>query len=327
MPKTALTVVELLNKLISEATTPSLEELTVFSDLSAQDWTEVRRLWPTIPESRRLAVIEALVQESFTNLHLQLGRLLRVALQDANSRIRQLAIEGLWEEVTEDLIGPFISLLRDDPAQEVRAAAAGALGAFVLAGELDELDPVQAMRAEEALLAALHNEMEGLAVQCRALESIAFSGESGVRHLIEDGYYSPYEEMRLSALLAMGRSADTRWRGAARAELDSPSPAMRAAAARACGELEARAALPEILGLLLDEEKEVRLAAIFALGRLGGQDALDALDALTESEDEDEANAAAVALEESLFYGDDSIPLFDEESLDAWDDLDEEDEW
>ncbi|RME64059.1 MAG: HEAT repeat domain-containing protein, partial [Caldilineae bacterium] len=316
----------MLERLVRETEMPSVEDLSIFSDLSLADWATVQQMWPTIPEARRLAMVQTLVEESYENIHLQLGRFLRVALQDTNSQVRRLAIEGLWEDAGEDLIGPFVTLLRNDPVVEVRAAAAAALGVFVLAGELDELDSAQAMRAEEALLAVLHDETEALEVQCRALESIAFSGEMGVRHLIEDGYYSPYEEMQLSALLAMGRSADTRWRGSVRAELDSPSPTMRAAAARACGELEVRAALPDLLELLLDEEPEVRLAAIFALGRLGGQDAIDALEAVSAGEDEREAQAALAALDEVLFYGDDSVPLFDEESPDDWDDWDEQDD-
>ncbi len=46
------------------------------------------------------------------------------------------------------------------------------------------------MRAEESLLAVLNNEEEPLEVRRRALESIAYSSEAGVRQLIEDGYYS-----------------------------------------------------------------------------------------------------------------------------------------
>jgi HEAT repeat protein len=70
----------------------------------------------------------------------------------------------------------------------------------------------------------------------------------------------------------MGRSADIRWRGPVRVELRNPSSAIRAEAARACGELEAGAALHDLLDLLFDEDRQVRLAAIFALGRIGGRE-------------------------------------------------------
>jgi HEAT repeat protein len=193
----------------------------------------------------------------------------------------------------------------------------------VLAGELDELDAALAMRAEEALLAILHNEEEPIAVQARALESIAYSGETGIRQLIEDSYYSPDEEMRVSALIAMGRSADTRWRGLARAELQNPSPQMRAEAARACGELEAKKAEADLLELLSDEEQNVRLAAIFALGRLGGNKAREALRVLAQGDDATEAEAAEMALEEMLYVtSDEDMTLLDDSGADEGDNLD-----
>jgi HEAT repeat protein len=190
---------------------------------------------------------------------------------------------------------------------------------------LEEIDSIQAMRAEEALLSILHSETEVLEVQCRALESVAFSSEAGIRQLIEDAYYSPYEEMQISSLVAMGRSADTRWRATAQSELENSTPQVRAEAARACGELEARAALEDLFVLLTDEEKSVRLAAIFALGRLGGREAGDALNTMLLSEDEDEVEAAEEALEEIVFFGNaDEIPLFDESESEFEDD---DDDW
>ena len=324
-PRPAQTVEGLLSQLREDSVLPSAQELVVLSDLSLADMRRVREAWGTISDVSRLHVIQALVEESVANLHVQLGRLLRLALKDALPDIRILAIGGLWEDREADLVGPLIHILNNDPFETVRAAAAEALGAFVLAGELDELSPALAMRAEDALLAVLHAEMEPLTVQARALESIAFSGETGIRELIEDCYYSHAEEMRLAALRAMGRSADVRWRPTVQAELGSPETEMRAAAAQACGELEARDALEDLIELLSDEAKTVRLAAIFALGRVGGRRAKEMLNAMSGSEDPDEVKTAENALEESLFYGDaQGIPLFDE-SLEEWDD--DADDW
>jgi HEAT repeat protein len=125
----------------------------------------------------------------------------------------------------------------------------------------------------------------------------------------------------------MGRSADVRWRSVVRAELQSASSAVRAEAAYAAGELEAKDALRDVLHLLDDDVQSVRLAAIFALGRLGGREAREALEILSASDDEVEADAAEQALEEMSFYADpDSIPLFDESEEDDewWERQDEE---
>lgn len=327
-PKPAKTVEGLLTQLREDSVLPSAQELVVLSDLSLADMRRVQEAWGTISDSCRLHVIQSLVEESVANLHVQLGRLLRLALKDALPDVRILAIGGLWEDREADLVGPLVHILNNDPYDAVRAAAAEALGGFVLAGELDELSPALAMRAEDALLAVLHAEMEPLTVQARALESIAFSGETGIRELIEDCYYSHDEEMRLAALRAMGRSADVRWRSTIQAELSSPETEMRAAAARACGELEARDALEDLIELLSDEGKAVRLAATFALGRLGGRRAKEMLNAMSASEDPDEVKMAENALEEALFYGDaQGIPLFDESSEDWDDDADDWEAW
>jgi HEAT repeat protein len=320
--KQVIAVDDLLNRLIRERSMPDAEQLYALSDLSRTDAQTVETRWSQIPLDIRRALVEQLVTAAEEDIRMHLGRILRIALDDDDAQIRRRAIEGLWEETSDDLIGSFTYMLRQDPSSEVRAAAAGALGSFVLAGELDELEASLAMRAEESLLDVLRNELEPIQVQCRALESIAYSGEVGVRQLIEDAYYSPYEEMRISALNAMGRSADIRWRGLARAELENPSPEMRVGAAIACGELEAHAAVHDMIALLNDEEQAVRLAAVFALGRLGGKAAQEALRAVAASEFEVEAEAAEQALEEMLFYGSaDEIPLFDESDVEEeWDD-------
>jgi HEAT repeat protein len=115
----------------------------------------------------------------------------------------------------------------------------------------------------------------------------------------------------------MGRSADTRWRTMVRQELSSPDAAMRAEAARACGELEVRAATQEIVGLTEDAEQEVRLAAIEALGHLGGKEAREVLRTLAGEGEEAEASAAEIALEEMLFYDDvAAVPLLDDDDDD-----------
>lgn len=324
---------DLLNRLIHQEGVPPLEELYALSDLSLQGADLLRRRWERIPVQRRRAVVAELVALADDDLFLLLGRMLRVALSDSDAQVRQTAVKGLWEDGQPDLIGPLVQLLHNDPEIGVRAAAATALGGFVLAGELEELDTALAMRAEEALLGILTDTAQPLGVRRRALESIAYSGEAGVRQLIEDGYYSPDEAMRVSAVFAMGRSADVRWRGLVRAELQNPSAAMRAEAAFACGELEAHGALNDLLALLDDLEPAVRRAAIFALGRIGGSDARDALEAVMLSDHGEEAEAAEQALEEMAFYADpEAVSLFDEsededaeweEDADAWYDMDD----
>ncbi len=331
LPIPQVSIDDLLRRLIQDADLPSLQLLAGLSDLNRSDQARVRESWSLIPVARRRQVIRTLVAEAEENLDVQLGRLLRVALADEDEEVRRMAIAGLWEDTEPDLVVLFVQMLYNDAEGSVRMAAAQGLGLFILAGELDELDASLAMRAEEALLSVLQNEYEPVNVRAAALESVAYSGEVGIRQLIEDAYYSPQLEMRVAALVAMGRSADVRWRGTAKAELQNPDPAMRAAAAQACGDLEIKSAARWLVLLLEDDELAVRLAAITALGHIGGHDGHEALRILADSEIPEEAAAADLALEEMLFYAEGgNMALFDESELDVEMDSgpeDETDDW
>ncbi len=251
-------------------------------------------------------------------------------MQDPDAITRRAAVRGLWNDDETDLIGPLVQMLHTDADELVRAAAATGLGSYIMLGELEELDAALAMRVEEALLGIINQVSESLEVRRRALESIAYSGEAGVRQLIEDAYYSPDELMRISAIFAMGRSADVRWRNLVRAELQNPSAAVRAEAARACGELGAKSAAEDLSAMLQDRSADVRLAAILALGHVGGAFAREALETVLLSDDPDEVEMAEYALEELQFYDQPNVLSLFDESLEDEDDMDEEagdDEW
>ena len=185
-PSLRFSVQELLAHLTGDPETLKGQDLFALSDLSFADAEYLREEWQAVPVERRRSVVRNLVDLAQERLDLHLGRFLRIVLHDTDDKVRQLAIEGLWEETSTDLVGPLLDALQHDESSAVRAAAAAGLGNYVLAGELDELDANYAMRVEQVLLGVLRNADEPLVIQCRALESIAYSGETGVRQLIED---------------------------------------------------------------------------------------------------------------------------------------------
>jgi HEAT repeat protein len=91
-----------------------------------------------------------------------------------------------------------------------------------------------------------------------------------------------------------------RWLPNFGAALSHISPALRYEAARAAGEMaeDARALVPRLAPLLDDGDSEVALAAIWALGQIGGDPARRALQRASKSSDETRSQAAAEALEE-----------------------------
>ncbi|MBK8049429.1 MAG: HEAT repeat domain-containing protein [Anaerolineales bacterium] len=293
---------DVLERLIRNAQPLPDVEISVFADMTPAQQELVRTNWPHVRQDLRREILMTAVGMEEERFDLDFSAFFRIVLDDADATVRMLAVEGLGFDTQMNVIGRLIHLLETDPTEEVRAAAARSLGIYVLEGELDEFDAALAVRAEQALLGVINNSAEPVSVRSRALESIAYSGDTGVRQLIEDAYYSPNEAMRVSSLVAMGRSVDARWRKLAQVELTNPSEEMRAQAAYACGELEVRSALGDLLRLLSDRSQSVRLAAIYALGHIGGDTAMQALQEIVAGDNEVEALVAEDALDEMAFY-------------------------
>jgi HEAT repeat protein len=284
------------------------------SGMTRERLVRFREVWPGIEADRRRLLMNKLVELTELSFEVNFDPIFLVALGDDDSQVRAGAIDGLWENEDQALIGPLVHLLRADEASNVRAAAAVALARFVLLGELEKIDRAPAMLAEQALLESLRTAEEDLEVRRRAVEAIAYSGEAGVREIIEAAYYDEDERMQVSALAAMGRSADPYWSKLLVRELDNSNPEHRFEAARACGELESRQAVSQLIQVSMgDPDREVQQAAVWALGRIGGREAREALEAFYESEDEILGQAAAEALDEMDVLGEGlAIPLFDD---------------
>ncbi len=314
---------------------PTLSTLYDLSDLGREEVLYFQAQWGNLPIRRRRWIVRNLVELAEERVELFYNPLFRWLLGDSDPEVRVQAIEGLWEDEDVSLINPLMRMLREDTDVAVRAAAASALGRFVLLGELGEIEAPLAMAAEKALLATIHTPTESVEVRRRAVEAVAYSGESGVRDVIRNAYYDEDELMRVSAVFAMGRSADRYWRHIVMEELNSDLPAMRFEAARACGELELRDAVPSLAALMEDEDVEVRQAALWALGRIGGREARRILLKYAESPEEAIREAAEAALEE-LAFGEDALRFTvyelegededDEDDMAFWDFMGDEEE-
>jgi HEAT repeat protein len=212
--------------------------------------------------------------------------------------------------------------LLTDPAESVRAAAAGALGRFVYAGELEDIPANKVAPVTKALKTAYANPAEALEVRRRALEALGFLGYAEVGDLIRQGYQHAEQPMRLSAVFAMGRSADDeQWGEIVVRELDSRDPEMRFEAARACGELEYVPAVRRLAELLDDVDENVQQAAVWSLGQIGGDKARQLLQAVLLSDAEHLHEDAEAALDELEFKGNNlDFTLMDFED-------DDEEEW
>ena len=295
--------------------------------LSGSNSAEVqlfRRQWPAISTERRRKIVSLLVESAEANFELDFNALFRVMMEYEDAEVRTLSIEGLWEDEEVTLVMPLVRTLRHDAAAAARAAAASSLGRFALMAELDELDERYAKLVRDVLLEVIDNAEEPVEVRRRAVESIAYLGEDYVHDIIAAAYQDADESMRISAVFAMGRSADVGWSEIVMQELANGNPVMRYEAARACGELEVREAVPALIRLVSDLDREVQAAAIAALGQIGGPQARRTLQRCVESEDEVLRLVAEDALAE-LELGQQPLDLFVYEPH-AQEDSDESDE-
>ena len=270
------------------------------SDLDAGRLARYEPVWQGLPAGRRAGLLRHLTDAGESNLDLDYREPGMLALRDRSAAVRQAAIELLWEDDSRALLQQLLRLLREDDALAVRSAAAGALGRFVLAGELGRLaaDEYQALLA--ALEAIWRDGRADPDLRRSVLESLSNSGTDLLPAAINEAWNSDAEEMRASALYAMGRSCDPRWEEQVLNALDDDDAALRFEAVRASGELELVAALPALGRLLQQDDEEIGQAAIHALGEIGGPRAQNMLEALAEEAQDSGDEALLAWIEDAL---------------------------
>lgn len=289
-----------------------LEQISLYylSNLDAEEAERVREVWAELPADLRAELTSWLVQLAEADFTLNFSAVFRIAMEDNEASVREAAIEGLWEDEDVRLVPRLAKRLLEDESADVRAAAAKSLGRFILLGELKKIRPEPHRKAYEALVTAHQIPREDIEVQRRALESLAYVCDETVITSIWQAYASPIEKMRISAVFAMGRSADTRWEQEVQQELFSTAPEMRYEAARACGELQLSETVSMLEELTEDADIEVQQAAIWALGQIGGDRAREILEYYAHVSDEALRLAANAAIEEFEFLHGDLEDVF-----------------
>jgi len=286
----------------------SLQEISVpfpvrylrsFSDLSPANLKNLMRLWPSIPIERKVSLLEDLEAVMEKDTLVNFDNLARSLLADAEPAVRTTALRLLWECEEQAIIPELIEISIKDKDETTRATAVSLLGKFILLGELDALKD----STKELLIGHLVNIVLGIEkplVKQRALESLGYSSHPDVPELIRNAFQSTDTRWITSALCAMGRSADETWAPQVEAMLSSPEPEIQFEAIRAAGELELSAVREQLLTLLEEEieDDEIRLALIWSLSQIGGEEVKEKLDELLKNaSSDDEAEWIEKAME------------------------------
>ncbi|HXF85280.1 MAG TPA: HEAT repeat domain-containing protein [Anaerolineales bacterium] len=301
-----------------------------FSDLGALELQTVLEVWPRVNLNRKLSLLEGLESLLEADTLVSFDDFARALLNDPDAPVRVHALRLLGECEDVKLIPTYIHLLKHDTDVNVRAEAARALNLFVDLGELEEIPEKAHRQVEDALLEAVDGE-DDANVRRYALESLGFSSRPEVVELIESAFERKDPAWKVSALIAMGRSADDRWDDYVVSALLDENDDIRKAAVQSAGELSLKSARKILLQMLEEEENdEILSAAIWSLSQIGGEDVRTYLESmLDQTDDEDQMEFLEDALDNLAFTEDLArfdLMAFDPESVEDLIKEDEEDE-
>ncbi|GEM_PF-78056 len=339
---------QLIEAMLDENTPLPPRYLYRLSDIAEEDLALLRKNWQHIPVWRRRALMEDLQMLVEKDTILSFEAVGRLALTDADAKVRFGALETLTANECEstDLVDVYLGMMENDPDLKVRAVAASALGRFVYQGELDTLQADLKQKLEDRLLTII-KESSDAETRCCALESLGYSSREEIPSLIEGAYNSTEPATQTSALVAMGRSGNERWKPQVTSMLNHSNPGIRAEAARAAGELGISEARSNLFDLVEDANQDVSLAALWALSLIGGKGVRKILqERMHDADDEEEIEFLEGAIDNLDFNeggtdldiieieggdGEDVFPLRDEVDDDEIDadelfDFDEDDE-
>lgn len=288
---------ELISALLNNDEVFSPRYLFRFSDLNLKEFDLFKNTWPKVSEIRRKSLLEDLEDLSESNTLMIFENIFEFAMKDENSVIRQTAIRALWEHDDKSLIPKLIDRLENDPEEIVRCQAATGLGNFVYLGELGKLQQSNLDVIVNKLFELINSDADRR-IQMRALESLGFSGDDRIPELIENKYDFGDEEWITSAIIAMGRSNDDQWHPHIMDTLDHGNNQIRLEAAKAAGSLAIHNSDISLIELTNDEDDEIRMAAVWSLSEIGGDDVKHTFEILIENTvDEEELDLIQNAID------------------------------
>ncbi len=305
--------------------------LKEFSDLAPSALNALKPAWSQVLLPRKRNLLRDLNQAYHEDNLMAYDDIAQFFLDDADALVRAQAIRLLDESHDLRLLRRLVVIGENDPDVGVRTETATVLGQFVKLGEEDRVPAALKLQVEEILLKDIR-EQTNPHLQRAALESLGYSSRPEVPDLIEAAFPRPDTAWTASALLAISRSFDPRWRDHVLVALNHDETNVRLLAVQAAGELELKAARQPLLTMLEEEDDdEVLEAIIWSLSQIGGEDVRHYLQAMLDSaEDEDLVEFISEALANLSFTED--LEGFDlmaydpdeEDDLHELDDLDDD---
>lgn len=290
---------DVIENLKNEKVPLKTEFLRTFSDITADDLDLIKSVWAHLSTDRKINLLQHLLALMESDTLISCDEFSIYALEDEDPQVKSHAISLLWENSDLKLIPTFLDLLTNNTNPVVNAAAAIALGKFILLGELEEIPSETAMAVRNALLVKYESTANDFTKQ-KALESLGYIVGEKVNAMIKNAIKNPTKSWQLSALVAIARSANEDWDKDVVKKLNDTDQDILIEAIKAAGELEITSAKERIIEILdeFSSDEEAHLQAILALSKIGGRDVRQIFTELLEtSESEEETDLLEIALE------------------------------
>jgi HEAT repeat protein len=250
-------------------------------------------------------------------------------LDDQDPKVRTEAVQSLWNHVDAEVMAKLYGLAQNDPDQTVRCKALSGLGRYIYETVIldfewddpycDDWYTEDDFRRLYALLTNVYtDENKSLDERRFAVEALSFLYDEPIPTFIAELYARPEKKAKISALFAMGRNGTSRWLEILEREIWSRDKEIRIEAIDAVAEMNADVLGKDLWRMTYDHDKDVQMAAIWALGQTGWEEAFDRLDELTLNADPGISQLADAALEEWMMFSqlNDSLDLPEAEDLD-----------
>ena len=278
------------------------EDLHAVSGLRPGLEARIHACLDQLDDSGRFALLGELQEAMADGGGLEFTAVFSAALQDDDLPVRGLAATCLASCETAEATAALLSAARSTQEDDVvRTEVVAALGEVALRVELGWAGVEDADAVVPTLRTIAEDAREEVELRAAAVAAAAVAHEEWMAALIEETYASDDEALRLGAIQAMGRNADPIWLPQLEAALFADSLDERGAAAAAIGELGLEDGTAMLLDLLDEDlsDIDVMIAAVRALGAIGGEEAIQRLIELRTHPDEQLREAAHEAIEQA----------------------------
>ncbi len=234
-------------------------------------------------------------------------------LDDPDPQTRSETVAELWNYANSEAMERLIDLAQRDPDPTVRRSAIGGLGRYIYEAVIMDWDhptPYTECWLSRQNFESLYDLLLGIYrdpnrsfdEQCAAVEALSFWDDDTVSSLIMSLYRRPEKSARISALFAMGRNGGDDWDDILEREIWNSDPDIQIQAIESVGELSREDMGRDLLRLTYYENKDVVMAAIWAMGQTGWSEAFDRLDELALDPDPDISQLADAAMDEWMLF-------------------------